>query len=305
MLKEAVSYNLTKEEALCFVEKVLDIPTPENLIHANKEYFIREFVRQVNLNIPFTNVPFITNKGLTTLSLNECKEAMFTRQGGNCVIISSFVKAVIELLGIDCYTIGGSLYRWKNPVFEDHLAVIVQNVTFPGSLHLLDLGTRYFFEPVPLDFDRVSPVYQCRHFPYRFFHVSAGVVQLCRKYKLSKKGPNHLRLIYVENDEWWEVLTTFRTLQPKCLLNGLELNRLIAEDRNLTSLSGSDILLFGYPNGLSVDITTKRCLTMSENGLTEMVKMTSPRNVIETVQKYFPQYSYLQVEAVVNHFSSR
>lgn len=304
-LQEDVSYNLTKGEALSFVEKVLDIPTPEDLILANKEYFIKEFVRQVNLKIPFTNIPFVTNKGLATLSLNECKEAMFARQGGNCMIINTFAKAVIELFGINCYIVGGSLYQWKDPAFDDHLAVIVQNVTFPGSLHLLDLGTRYFFEPVPLDFDRVSTVYRCRHFSYRFFYVSAGVVQLCRKCKLSKDEPDHLRSMYVENDGWWEVLTTFRILQPKCLLDCLELNRLIAENKNLTPLAGSDILLFGYPNGLLVNITTKRCLTMSESGLTEVIKMTSPRNVIEAVQKYFPQYSYQHVEAVVNHFSSR
>ncbi|KAJ8041158.1 hypothetical protein HOLleu_11896 [Holothuria leucospilota] len=101
--EDDISYNLTKHEALTYLENVLGIPDPVSFVNKNKVAFLQEMMRQTNVKVPFTNIMALSFRedGIQGPSLNEIKQALYTRQGGHCMAINSFTSAVLQCLGFD------------------------------------------------------------------------------------------------------------------------------------------------------------------------------------------------------------
>ncbi|KAJ8041460.1 hypothetical protein HOLleu_12283 [Holothuria leucospilota] len=303
-IEDDISYNLTKLEALTYLEHVLGIPDPISLLNKNKVAFLQELMQQTMLKIPFTNIPSFREGKFKGLSLKEIKEAVFKREGGNCLALNTFTGAVLECLGFDVYLIGGSAQQWKVPLLNTHTAVIAKHLTSPGSLHLLDVGNRYFFPLTALDFDRISQVYPMKKWQYRFFQVSPGVVQLTRKCEPPKPGRAD-GLIYAESDEYWEVLMTFQTSTPMKLAECQYQNDLITQNPEMAHRVVDGFLLISYPNNLLFNITNNYCMIEMETGDTEVTQVKNSLQVVDTILKYFPQYSRNLLESMANYFTKK
>lgn len=175
-----IPYPLTDEEALNFLENILHIPKPLELLERDHLEFLNVFLLHMHTEIPFTNIQ-INSRILDRdyfPSFEEGKKAMFARQGGNCLIINFFTKAILDLLGYKTFHIGAN-----NPgdtEFDSHISTIVCDLTFPGSRHLVDPGmVRPLYEPIPLDFHDESKIYQFNYLKCKLFKVDHGMVHLC------------------------------------------------------------------------------------------------------------------------------
>ncbi|KAJ8041160.1 hypothetical protein HOLleu_11898 [Holothuria leucospilota] len=291
-----ISYNLTKHEALTYLENILGIPDPVSFVNKNKVAFLQEMMRQTKLKLPFTNHTFmLTEDILNVYYLQEIKQALFKHEGGNCMALNTFTSAVLQCLGFDTYLIGASIQKWKVPLYNNHTAVITKHLTAPDSLHLVDVGCPIFLPLISLDFDRVSQVYHTRGLQYRLFQVSPGVVQLTRKCEPPKPGLGD-GLIYAEDEEFWKVLITYRTSTTRKLAECHYQNDVMKKNPDLAPGVADGFLFIGYPNNLFVNITNNHCLTTTESGHTEATQMENSAHVIDTVLKYFPQYSRNHLE---------
>ncbi|KAJ8020997.1 hypothetical protein HOLleu_40746 [Holothuria leucospilota] len=177
---EDIPYPLTDDEALYFLENILKISQPLKLLKKDRVEFLNVFLFQMNTYIPFNNIQFVGrvfDKDYS-LTFSEGKMAMFAQQGSTCLTINLFTKAILDSLGYKAFHIGAN-----NPgdiTFDSHVSIIICDLTFQGSLHLVDPGmTRPFYEAIPLDFSEESKIYQFNYLKCKLFKGDHGVVHLC------------------------------------------------------------------------------------------------------------------------------
>ena len=100
------------------------------------------------------------------MTWKEIKSAVMCGNGGLCYTVGTFLNCLLDALGYDTYIpasyIGGGFTSMN------HIATIVQNLTFPGSKHLVDACGYPTFEPIPLDFEKESPVYRQGFLEFKF-----------------------------------------------------------------------------------------------------------------------------------------
>lgn len=297
-----MTYPLTKREALSFLEDKLEIPNPEKLATEDRQLFLNTFVEQMKYKLPFTNIPEFTSEGnINVLSIHELKKAVVTMKGTSCIGLNAFAQALLNHFNFRSLGVWSSVYRWRNYIEDNHLAILVHDLTHPGSKHLIDVGSRYFLSPICLNFTRVSPTYTIRNIPYKFFNASPGVIHFCTKVKQPKTSPGDARLIYYEDEDCWEVLTVFRTTKLSHfpdILKGYHEN---VSNPDLLSKALQLFLLVGYPNRLMVNITQSRCTTITKEGHKDVTLIETKEHFMETVFKYFPQYT----EEEINNAAKR
>lgn len=217
------------------------------------------------------------------------------------MVINTFVKAVLENLGFKMHQIASSVYRWRDPLRDHHLALVVRDLTQTGSRHLVDAGNQYHLcAPVSLDFRRASFTYKSRNDLFKYFQVSNGIIQFCKEIQQPGTKPGNSQLIYYEDDKWWEVLMTLRTMEEKKLSDALKLNIDALEAQKVTGVL-DDLLLVGYYKDLWVNIKLKKCMTMTSDGRVEITKIADNDHLTEMVLKYFPQFSLEQIRNTINN----
>lgn len=143
--KEKVSdrATVTKSEAISFVEGVLGIPNP--VVSANEDPwgFLCNIQKKMKTSVSFTNLVYFNEHGAHNFFLEESKRVVFTKQGGACFDVYPVVQAVLRHLGFDISLKSCSLSTVKTQLPVSHVGLLVKNVTYPGSLHFLEPGTRH------------------------------------------------------------------------------------------------------------------------------------------------------------------
>ncbi|PIK33837.1 hypothetical protein BSL78_29343 [Apostichopus japonicus] len=104
-----IPYPLTKEEALSFLENVLEIPNPEELIERDPMAFLNTYIYNMITKLPFTNLPHVSQpmNDKHNPTFEECKMAILRREGGHCFYKNTFSKALLDLMGYDTFHVGG------------------------------------------------------------------------------------------------------------------------------------------------------------------------------------------------------
>lgn len=301
--REAVNleYPLTQTEAIFYVENVLQIPNPSERMSESPLQLLGEIQKQTKLLIPFTNVVFIKDKG-KPFTLTDSKRLMFQKEGGTCIVINSFTWAVLQQLGYETYLIGGSLPKSRSLLFDAHNGIIVQNLTSDGSFHLVEPGTMHpILEPIPLNFTRVSPVYQLTSYPIRFFKQGPGILKMC----MPAPEQNEFRIsddILLENGEKWKCLITYRTLQPLSLSYCFQLAQRIITESNLVPDMHKELAIFGFSGGKLTNIKGQQFVQYRHDGFPEVMKLDLDKTV-DIAHQHFPQYSHKYLEQVHQYFT--
>ncbi|KAJ8018222.1 hypothetical protein HOLleu_43913 [Holothuria leucospilota] len=92
--QDDIPYPLTRKEAFHFLENVLLISDPAKLLKKDSVMFLNTFIHGMTTKIPFTSIPDVSkpinDKHLPTFA--ECKEAIFSREGGDCFYKNIFLK---------------------------------------------------------------------------------------------------------------------------------------------------------------------------------------------------------------------
>ncbi|XP_071821311.1 uncharacterized protein [Apostichopus japonicus] len=291
---ESDVFPLTKEEAVMYLEKVLDIPNPLLQIEKQGKFnFLCEVQRRTKMVQPFTVLTYITPEYQgRSPSQQQVKDMMLNKQGGGCPQINTFTKAVLQRMGYEAYNIGGTLNKDRTPVYQSHVGLIVQNVTEKGSLHLVEPGSRLpIFDPVPLNFARMSQVYQIIGHGIRFFRECPGIVRLCIPIREETGDPNIDANVYNVDGVMWKTFITYDIIKESkweyCYLIG----DMLARNVCLIPEGHKDLFVCGFSRGLWTIIKGKIYIQYDSNGKDTIKTFRTNEEVIENTNWCFPQYS--------------
>lgn len=280
-------FPLTKEEAVCFVKEVLQLPEPNRKMEENRLEFLNQVIKLMYFTIPFTNLGN-TKDCVTFVMPNfaEIKEAMFSRQGGTCVNFTIFTFALLEAFDYDAYICDGGHAGGKS----NHSAIVVRDLIFSGSKHLVDTGAGVpLFQAYPLDFETVSPIYRDDYMTYRFVKRMDGTIA-CEKilakdhywdFAMSK---NKVNLI----GEWYAFMT-YEVDIPRDIDFIVETRQKMYEIENIPPYMLLTILLICYPKGRLNSITNMAHFCSSEEGAITYSEL-SGQEVIERSLEHYPQF---------------
>lgn len=262
---------------------------------------------QTKLCAPYTNLTFFSKDGIKNPTLEEGKHFMFTKQGGNCLIINPFIEAVLRRLGLQTYCVPASIFHWGSVRFFGHVGIVVRNLTQTDQLYVLDPGNPYLTtEAVPINFERSSPSYGTPIFCYKYFMVSPGFVHMCKRVDLSDITKlTDCCHFFVEDDQYWKVLYTYNIFEPQSAPYFVKVNQTFCDDASVFPEVHNDLLLLGYPDGVMVNITRQQCLTVDKYGKTHVTKITDTSQLLTTIRRYFPQYSVERIEMAMKNLENK
>lgn len=294
-------FPLTKEEAIVYLEKVLQIPHPlKQLKTLNKFEFLCKVQRQTKIVQPFTLLHYIL--GTSCPSMEQTKKMMFERQGGGCVQINMFTKVVLQRLGYKAYAVGGSLLKMRTPVYTGHCGFLVQDVTHDGSLHLVELGTPLpILHPILLNFPRTSTVHQLINHRIRLFRDCPGIVRLCLP--IGKEwNPQTDGNIYNEEGELWRTMIIYRVLEELDLEYCCRMLDILARDAMLIPDAHKELVIFGYSSsGLWTEIKGKSFVQYHKSGQQIIKDLNTNEEVVKNANRCFPQYSKDLLQFIVEY----
>ena len=129
--------DLSKEEAIQFVTDVLIIPDPEKKFQEDRVAFLNEVIKGIHCSVPFQNITLLIQEVADqhVPTVEEIKTDLMGRKGGLCYTIGVFGTYLLQALGYDAYLCAGSIKIFDS---SNHIICIVQNLTCPGSLHMVD-----------------------------------------------------------------------------------------------------------------------------------------------------------------------
>ncbi|XP_071811175.1 uncharacterized protein [Apostichopus japonicus] len=299
---EDVEYPLSKAEVFSFLENVLAMSKPNELLERDRHEFLARFTLLMNTKIPFSNLHIISTPNLVTFrlpTLQECKEALLQGYGGNCFYINMFTKALLDLLGFKTFHVGAN-----NPgdtLFDSHVSTIVCDLSHPGSQHLVDPGTiRPLFEAIPLDFEKESPVYQFNYVKVKFFKRDHGILLSCSQVPEPKKAS---RNIFEDEGCFWKIELIYRLHVPRSRAHWLDRIKYVYNFPSLDPRIHEVVCIFGFIGD--------RCAALCSDGKLFAMKLehSDPSDVevrflsreefVALVQKEFPQYPLRMIENAI------
>lgn len=284
-----IPYPLTKEEALYFVKYKLGIHDPEAAMKENPLQLLDNVIDKINRVIPFTNINYFKSTPLWHYSIDMLKKHMLTLQGGTCFWINPFTKALLDALGYKTHHICGN-----NPgdgTNDTHISTIVEDVTYPGSRHLVDPGTRRpLCGAIPLDFEKESPTYKFNYMKSKFFR-SGDQVTWCAQSPMTLGG-NHV--MYDSEGQKWHQQVNYWLNEKRLWHPFVETWKIFFQVGNVhLSPPFNGLVFFAYLGDKIVSVLGYREKIVTyflEEDSYERVNMTKPQ-LLKLFQTHFPQYT--------------
>ena len=286
--------NLSKEEAVQFVTEILGISVPSNL-EEDRVTFLNMLIKATHSSVPWQNITLLgeAEADRHKPTLKEIKEAMMCGFGGLCYSIGVFMTYLLQALGYEAYFSTGSVRNHP----DNHIIAIVENLTSPGSKHLVDAWCGWpTFEAIPLDFDVESTIYSHSFLEFKFI----------------RKGDTYLRLhrgdLYTQAllpgdssvpAEWRKVYEF--DLTPRELSH---FDQSMSDIYTLPSSAVSPFLLsfcaIIFNNLKLVVIKDTTLIIEKDNHEMEFTKFSSREEMISTMKTYFPQITVEDITKALN-----
>lgn len=219
--------SLSKEEAIYFVKVTLAIDKPELKLSQDKLKFLNELIQSYIEHVPFQNLHLLAQAHQHQCHIptwTEIKAAVMSGHGGICFTINVFLKVLLEIFGYSVYFAACDI---ESP--SDHITTIVQNLSYEGSQHLVDLNGFPNFEAIPLDFVDTSPMYKFSYCSHYFKKVEDKVL----RYNMTEGNEKLFQTIYLKprelphffesmsriytNSKFLEVLRVVTFYRKKCV----------------------------------------------------------------------------------------
>ena len=144
-------------------------------------------------------------------TLEEIKKDVFAEKGGLCYTLNVFMKYLLEALEYDVSLLSGCVKNKNN-----HVMIMVANLLTPKDLFLVDVGIGYpFFEPIPLNFEKESPVYLHSYAEFKFTWENEKLL-LFMKSERNLTLPENIECI----DGWKKVAVIDVTPKPLSFFDG-------------------------------------------------------------------------------------
>lgn len=304
-----VPYPLTKEEALSFLENVLKIPNPEELIERDPMAFLNTYIYNMITKLPFTNLPHVSQpmNDKHNPTFEECKMAILRREGGHCFYKNTFSKALLDLMGYDTFHVGGN--NVGEDQFDTHCGIVVCNLTFPGSLHLAEPGTRRpLYQAIPLDFKTESQVYKFHFMRSKFFKREHGILLWCAEAADETAPSEH---VLESEGTFWKVQLIYRLNTRRDRAFYLEkggyrfgipgLVPTIHQTAFLVGYEGNRILSIVYQRNLAAMGCLAAMRIEYEDPAKNEFQLLTDKEVLEAILLHFPQYSKQLVQRAIDN----
>ncbi|XP_072035501.1 arylamine N-acetyltransferase, pineal gland isozyme NAT-3-like [Amphiura filiformis] len=159
---------LSQTEVLYFLKDILKITSVQEKLTNDKAAILDEIINLYQQKIPYQSIIVISrrDKDQRLSTMDDIKAQILSTQGGLCYDHNIFMKHLLETLGFDVYL--NACESGLNGVCS-HVSVLAKNLVKTGDNYYVDVGTRDpFFQAIPLNFDKESPVYKCGFQVYKF-----------------------------------------------------------------------------------------------------------------------------------------
>ncbi|CAH1782137.1 unnamed protein product, partial [Owenia fusiformis] len=136
--------SLTKEEAVTFLSDVLQFENWNEELQNDKVEFVNHLMIKYQQKQPFQTLSLLSEdlNARKIPTWEEIKTAIFTKEGGLCHTLNTFIWMLLKALGYDVYLVMSNVVINEQCFKEtfNHTLVIVRDLTVKGSLHVIDCG---------------------------------------------------------------------------------------------------------------------------------------------------------------------
>lgn len=212
-------------------------------------------------------------------TFDEVKADVMSTKGGLCYTLNFFTKHLLEALGYNVHFTTGSINGPPN----NHLLVVISDLTKKGDRHLVDTGSAYpIFTAVSLDFKAETPVFHNSFIQYKYKYEDGKLVQYFKKNSRPPKSEWGARfisdLIERENSFVYEVMDKVYTDTNSKLTPFHKSLRIVAS--------------IG-PERRAVAFRDAYLLIENESHFLESSYLSSSEEFLEKVNLYFPHLKEL------------
>ncbi|CAH1784293.1 unnamed protein product [Owenia fusiformis] len=136
--------KLTRVETESFLTDVLQIKNWNEQLQKDREEFLNILMVVYQQNEPFQTLSFMSEDFEIRRIPNwtEIKTAIFTKEGGLCHTLNTFLWTLLKSLGYDVYLVMANVVIGEKHLKKtlNHTVVIVRDLATKGSLHVVDCG---------------------------------------------------------------------------------------------------------------------------------------------------------------------
>ena len=283
--------HLSKEEAVQFITKVLGISSPLKKLEEDRTLFLNDLIKAFYCSVLFQNITLLSkpeaNRHVPTWE--EVKAAVMGGRGGLCYPLSVFMTYLLEALGYEVYFPASSIF-WSN----NHMTTIVQNLSFPGSKHLVDVTGFPTFEAVPLDFEKESPVYSYSFLEFKFVKEGNKILRFHRKSDKLPFIPASIPGREYIVDEWRRVCEV-EYMVPRELSFFEQPMTDVYTKPGVNSPFLVSFRAVVYRDLKLIAIKDTTLLLENDKHELEVTKVSSREEMVRITSKYFPQFTVEEV----------
>ena len=284
---------MQQQEAVNFVEDVLKLSSPLGKLKDNRALFLNEIVKAFHL-VPFQNIHLLCEAEADrhVPTWEESKESVMGGYGGLCYSLCLFMKYLLEALGYDVYF--ATCNAFGSP--DNHITTIVQDLSSPGSHHIVDIGAFPTFEAISLDFEVESPIYHHSYLEYKFLKRGTQILRLHRK------GEHHTPTVPGGEciiDGWRRIFEFELIPQDICYFERPMSVLYTKPGKNSPFLETFHAVVY---KDLKL-IAIKNDLLMLENDEQKLVitKMQTREEMVTAVKKYFPMFTAKEITKAMQY----
>lgn len=273
--------------------------------------FLNEVLKRFKLSMPGNNltaISFSTNENLgedEEAILQQLKQDILSLHGGQCYWFGLFLHALLRRLGYDAQLVGAG-DRVYDAVFDMHPAIIVRDLSYDGSLHLIESSPTYpIFEVIPLAFDKRQCVYSLSDGKQKIIKGGKGIVKYCQKIERGGLPRSSLSEVIDEDGNLWEVYVTYRYNTVRSVSHFVELVYFFRSAPRLGAFFHKNLLINGFSRGNWVTIVNRQVTVTGVDGIQiDTWKVSSMDKMPHVVVKYFPQYPLKFVKKCITHIEN-
>ncbi|XP_033115078.1 uncharacterized protein LOC117115412 [Anneissia japonica] len=285
---------LTINESIDFINRILEISNVEEKLKQNRYELLCSMMKTyVNLE-PFQNLILLATKteDRHCPTFEEIQRDVFSRVGGLCYNHNVFFKYLLDSLGYQAHFISCDIRYPRN-----HIAIVVKEVIRPGDVYYVDVGCGYLLEqPISMQFDECSDIYHQGFFQCQFVRKNGIVQRIQTVTKFRPVLPNE-----IIRDKKWYVFS-------EMTLDARELSYFADSMGKVFTVKGPQALspfldslrLVHKNKGKFVAVRNTSFFFENDNDELVETKMLSKSDVVQCVEKYFPQISGAAVAGLDN-----
>ena len=280
--------NLSKEDSLHFVTNVLGVHDPESKLKEDHVAFLNELIKAVHSSVPFQNITLL-NQDVAEQhvpTVEDIKADLMGGKGGLCYTIGVFITHLLQAIGYDTYLCAGSIMVFDS---SNHVICIVENLTSPGSKHMVDAWTGWpTFEAIPLDFQDESPIYSFSFLESKFIRKGTTIQRFHRRGERYAEVPfptdQHI-------DGWRKMCEFDVSIQREISFFEQPMSRVYKQPGDVSPFLVSFRAVTYRADLKLVAIKNDSLLLENDSHEVETTKLQSRKEVCEAVKKYFPQFT--------------